>query len=209
MHTNGNIILMPSFFKQPQEKPLRSKRGHRSKVTPPPSTSANAGPNISPSAGPSQSSAYLPQPPDSVEPDAAANTRINQQFYNTYPQPPQTAPQGVANVQQTNGTPTLPPLASALPPVAAPSPRQGYSYDPTQDERRENGNGEGAAGHNLPTLAAATGLPVSAAATGEPSIAAPPDGQNGQAPPAGIDTEMGEAGDAAGGFGGGFTAVNR
>jgi hypothetical protein len=200
---------MPYFFKQPQEKPLRSKRGHRSKGTPPPSTSAQAGPTISPSAGPSQSSAYLPPPPDSVDPDAAANTGINQQFYNTYPQPANTAPQGASHAPHTNGTPALPPLASTIPPVAAPSPRQGYSYDPTYDERRENGNAEAPAPPTLPALATATGLPLNSAVAGESSIISPPAGQNGQAPPAEVDTEMGEAGDAAGGFGGGFTAVNR
>jgi hypothetical protein len=151
----------------------------------------------------------VPQPPDSVDPDAAANTRIDQQFYNTYPQPSQTTPQSTANVQHTNGTPALPPLASTLPPVAAPSPRQGYSYDPTQDERRENGNVEVAAPHSLSALAAASALPFSPPVTGEASRAVPPAEQNGQAPAAGGDTEMAEAGDAAGGFGGGFTAVNR
>jgi hypothetical protein len=193
MHSNGNIILMPSFYKQPQEKPLRSKRGHRSKVTPPPSTSANAGPNISPSAVPSQSSAYLPQPTEPVDPDAAANTRTDQQLYNAYPQPPLTTPQAVTSVQQTNGTPSLPPPVNALPPVAAPSPRQGYSYDPTNDERRENGNVEsahGAAAHGLAALASVH--------------------QNGEEPHTQGDTEMADAdADAAGGSGGGFTAVNR
>jgi hypothetical protein len=192
MHGNGNIILMPSFYKQPQEKPLRSKRGHRSKVTPPPSTSANAGPNISPSAGPSQSSAYPPPSTEPVDPDAAAaNTRTTPQLSNAYPQPPITTPQAVPSVQHTNGTPALPPPVTTLPPAAAPSPRQGYSYDPTNDERRENGDAEsahGAAAHGLAALASAQ--------------------QNGQTPQVQGDTEMGDA-DAAGGFGGGFTAVNR
>jgi len=197
LHTNGHNNLMHSVYKQPQEKPLRSKRGHRSKVTPPPSTSANAGTNISPegsAAGPSRSSAHHPPPPGS--PDAAAN-RINQQFFNSYQQPPLSAPAA----PPLNGTAAILPAPATT--AATPQAAATYAYDPTYDERRENGDAAAAAAPLRPGSTSVNNTGASAPV----GSGAPATEQNGQAVPA--DTEMGDAGDAAGGFGGGFTAVNR
>jgi hypothetical protein len=184
--------LIQDISQQPQEKPLRSKRGHRQKATPPPSATGAAGTAVSPAAaGPSQ-----PAYSEPINPDASANS-TNTQFFNQYPNTSQVTPQSAAANPPVNGAPILPPIGSmsvtpaattATPAAAATttttaaaaasSPR-GYAYDPTQEERKENGD-----------------------------AAAAPVQQNGQA---GGDVEMREADEAGtpAGSGGGFTAVNR
>lgn len=143
-----------------------------------------AGNHASPIAGPSQG-AFLASSQGALTPDATAN-RLNQQFFAGYPGPPITTPPALLPVQPTagptpiNGAPgLLPPLSQYLPP--GPSGAAPSGYTPGYEERRENGE-----------------------SSVNPSVEGyrPPHAeQNGQ------DVEMGEAG--AGGFGGGFTAVNR
>lgn len=144
-----------------------------------------AGNHISPIAGPSQG-AFLASSQRPHTPDPTAN-RLNQQFFAGYSGgPPLTTPPTLLPAQPTagptpmNGAPgILPPLSQYLPPGPSGPPPAGYTS--AYEERRENGE--------------AAGNPASEGYR-------PPHGeQNGQ------DVEMGEAG--AGGFGGGFTAVNR
>jgi hypothetical protein len=82
----------------------------------------------------------------------------------------------------------------APPPGATPQP-----YDPAYDDGGENGD---SASTTAPSAAFAPVNPAPVTSSETPRVE-----QNGQADK---DTEMGEAGaDEQGGFGGGFTAVNR
>ncbi|RDI79151.1 hypothetical protein Vi05172_g10990 [Venturia inaequalis] len=174
----------------PQDKPLRSKRGHRSKATPPPSAPASvvAVNHASPSAGPSHG-AFLVSSHGGQTPDATAN-RLNQQFFAGYPGPPIPTPPALLAAHPTagptsmNGAPgsALPPLSQYLPSGPAVPPPTGYT--PGYDARRENGEG-----------------PSEQAAEGFRAPHREPNGQDVEM------TEAGAQGHSAGG--GGFTAVNR
>ncbi|KAF2434624.1 hypothetical protein EJ08DRAFT_676073 [Tothia fuscella] len=175
----------------PQVKPLRSKRvGQRSKATPPPSASGAAGPsNISPTVGEDPSN-------ELINLDSSANDFPTQFVTNPYAPPQQGTPQG-----PMNGTSAMPPMGAMSVTPAVPSPRA-HSYDPTREERRENGDGGAASGSRSGFAAINDNRQSSIIDDGEarPTAVAHQNGNR--------DSEMGEAGGAAAPSAGGFTAVN-
>lgn len=121
---NGELIMSP----QPQDKPLRSKRGHR-KLTPPPggaSTVANSSPQ-----GGTAHGVLMSQ--ELSTPDVP-----RQPVFREYVPPGAAAPVEV-HAPHANGAPiSLPSISSQLPPsiTTAPGANRSYAYD----DRTPNGD---------------------------------------------------------------------
>jgi hypothetical protein len=157
----------------PTDKPLRSKRSHNRKGTPPPGASQVSGlQHQSPGSVQHQHQSILhPMNPMSSAQSTPDPGRVSSSYFNTLGgSAPATSPHGV------NGAPVLPPLHSLPPLQRAPEPSRPF-FDPAYDEQRPADSDADTAGRQR----AYSGTQPA------PAVAAP---QNG-------DTEMPDAGFAA------------